>query len=86
MNFMVSFQPHIFMTEAALGLSSEGDMEKSPWWVALHGKYYLYMSRVINQQGHPELKWYKCGLTCRPEFPNQLSKATLDKGWAMLKY
>ena len=85
-NFMVSFQPHIFMTEAALGLSSEGDTEKSSWWVALDGKYYLYMSRVINQEGHPELKWYKCGLTCRPEFPNQLSKATLDKGWAMLKY
>ena len=44
-NFMVSFQPHIFMTEAALGLSSEGDTEKSSWWVALDGKYYLYMSR-----------------------------------------
>ena len=42
---MVSFQPHIFRTEAAPGLSSEGDTEKSSWWVALDGKYYLYMSR-----------------------------------------
>ena len=74
------------MTERALGISSEGDLERSSWWAALDGKYYLYMSRVINHDALPEVKRYKCGLTCRPEFPNQLAKATLDKGWAMLKY
>ena len=82
-NFMVSHQPHMFMAEPALGINNEGD---TSWWVALDGKYYLFMSRVINENGHPELKWYKCGLTCPPDSPNLLSKATLDKGWAMSKY
>ncbi len=72
----MNLEPHVFMSEAALGLHTHDNKRVDTWWVAVDGVYYVLMSSVLGEC----MSWYKCGLAFLPNQPNNVNAARPDQG------
>ena len=78
--FTVVREPHVFMSEAALGLAADTTKDSSAriesWWTQLNGEYFIQMQRAHGER----MSWTKVGLNYHPEYPQDIEKARLDAG------
>lgn len=79
--FVVSNDPHVFLANGALGLSTAADPgPKHSWWVAVDGMYYILMADIAAGGTMETVRWYKCGMNQDSSQPNNIDLAVPDEG------
>ena len=79
--FVVSNDPHVFLANGALGLSTAADPgPKQSWWVAVDGMYYILMADIAAGGTMETVRWYKCGMNQDNSQPHNIDLAVPDEG------
>ena len=84
--YVISNDPHVFLANGALGLSTPSDpTPKQSWWVAVDGMYYILMADIAAGGTMETVRWYKCGMNQDSVNPNNMDLAVPDGGVIYLK-
>ena len=79
--FVVSNDPHVFLANGALGLSTAADPgPKQSWWVAVDGMYYILVADIAAGGTMETVRWYKCGMNQDNSQPHNIDLAVPDEG------
>ena len=79
--YVISNDPHVFLANGALGLSTVTDpTPKQSWWVAVDGMYYILMADIAAGGTMETVRWYKCGMNQDSVNPNNMDLAVPDGG------
>ena len=79
--FFISNNPHVFLANDALGLSTVTDpTPKQSWWVAVDGMYYILMADIAAGGTMETVRWYKCGMNQDCVNPDNMDLAVPDEG------
>ena len=79
--YVISNNPHVFLANDALGLSTVTDpTPKQSWWVAVDGMYYILMADIAAGGTMETVRWYKCGMNQDCVNPDNMDLAVPDGG------
>ena len=79
--YVISNNPHVFLANDALGLSTVTDpTPKQSWWVAVDGMHYILMADIAAGGTMETVRWYKCGMNQDCVNPDNMDLAVPDEG------